>query len=181
MRVAVKPSVGSTTPVILALVLSYFLGATVAQAATPPKDLERFKGLRAVELRVDVYEGIDSATEQKAARLLDRMALRLRMAGLVVLDKTDGEPTTGMLRLELDRAKLLELYCDRMTVVLSEIELRQNALLERDKSFVFPVTWRTSDYTVVPLPQYDDTLSTQTDALVDKFLNEWLKWNPKRR
>jgi hypothetical protein len=156
------------TTVLLIGVGSPSMGAQVADVATPT-----LKGISALNVRIaDLSEDAKVLGLTKDAIQTD-VELKLRLAGMrvVTMEEDFNLPGTPFLYINVN-------LTDTTKAGHIEVELRQNAQLERNGQLALAVTtWRTGGIFANTTAQH---IRDSIKDSVDEFLNAWLSVNPKK-
>jgi hypothetical protein len=167
------------------LCLSTLIAYVLLTAASPGRAqdgdprTETLRGLSGVGVGIEYLNDEAKRAGFDANTLQTDVELKLRLAGIKVLTREEsirvpGSPSLYVNLNFINAANGLGVYS-------IEVELKQNALLERDKTVLAlrATTWSTGYLGTAPR----DTVSPVRSALgdlVDRFLNAYLSVNPKK-
>ena len=166
------------TKILMLMGLSLLVTVTEAR---PTGDGDNLKGLRGVEIVVEMSENSETLLQKDGvgeSQLQTRLEVKLREAGIRVLTQEQGGKTPGRPYLYLNINSTKIQGNPPVASVAIALELQEQVLLQRGKKSASAATWSTATVGTVPA---DDVRSIydRVGDLVDEFINDYLAANPK--
>jgi len=164
---------------ILSIVLAFFItgGAVVARASDSESERQTLSGLQGVAVLVDRLQSEVELAGLTRASILTDVELKLRLAGIPVLEGVDVANMDSPYYLYVRVG--IQPISDGFWPYFIDVAFDQEVLLGRDRSIVSIASTWSVEYIGRVLKPNVQKVREDLENAVDKFINAYLSVNPK--